>query len=298
MNAEVARVRSFNRLVAERIGALHDHYLARDRPLGEARVLWEIGTDGCEVRSLRARLGLDSGYLSRLLRSLETAGLVTVGAADGDARVRRAQLTRNGVEERELLEQRSDELARSFLEPLGERRRSRLVAAMEEVERLLTGGLVEFDAVDPSSAAAQACLRAYFAEIDRRFEAGFDPVLSPTDPDEFRPPRGLFVLATLHSEPVGCGGLKFPGGAVADVKRMWVAEHSRGLGVGRRLLEELEDHAVEGGARTIRLETNRTLKEAIALYRSSGYRETAPFNDEPYAHHWFDKRLPKRGAKK
>src|SRR5919198_6168649 len=83
-DAMVEQVRRFNRTVTERVGALNDHFLGGERPLGEARLLWEVGPEGCEVRLLRARLGLDSGYLSRLLRSLETAGLVTVAAGAGD----------------------------------------------------------------------------------------------------------------------------------------------------------------------------------------------------------------------
>jgi L-amino acid N-acyltransferase YncA len=72
---------------------------------------------------------------------------------------------------------------------------------------------------------------------------------------------------------------------------MWVAPSTRGLGLGRRLLTELERLARDHGARMIRLETHRSLSEAIALYRSAGYHEVPPFNDEPYAHHWFEKRL-------
>jgi ribosomal protein S18 acetylase RimI-like enzyme len=72
---------------------------------------------------------------------------------------------------------------------------------------------------------------------------------------------------------------------------MWVAPSARGLGVGRRLLSELEREAARHAIRIVRLETNQSLTEAIALYRSSGYVEVAPFNDEPYAHHWFEKRL-------
>jgi DNA-binding MarR family transcriptional regulator len=89
----VGRVRSFNRTVTQRVGALSDRYLARERPLGEARVLWEIGTEGCEVRSLRSRLGLDSGHASRLLRALEEAGMVRVEPSPLDRRIRIAQLT-------------------------------------------------------------------------------------------------------------------------------------------------------------------------------------------------------------
>src|SRR5947208_8273129 len=98
-----AQVRSFNRVVVQSVGALEDHYLSRRLPLGEARVLWEIGPDGCAVRRLRERLGLDSGYLSRLLRSLEEAELVEVRPSETDRRVRTASLTHAGHAERELL---------------------------------------------------------------------------------------------------------------------------------------------------------------------------------------------------
>jgi DNA-binding MarR family transcriptional regulator/GNAT superfamily N-acetyltransferase len=291
-DAAVERVRSFNRLVTERVGALNDHYLARDRSLGEARVLWEIGDEGRDVRELRARLALDSGYLSRLLRSLEAAGLIQVVARDDDRRVRTARLTRAGASERALLDRRSGELAHSFLAPLSDARRERLVAAMAEVERLLTAALVQVEIVDPARPEAQLCLREYFAELGRRFEAGFDPALSiSAGLDELRLPAGAFLVATLRGEPVGSGALKFHGDEPAELKRMWVAESARGLGIGRRLLDELERCARTSGARVVRLETNRSLTEAISLYRSAGYVEVDAFNDEPYAHHWFEKRL-------
>ncbi len=96
----IERVRSFNRTVTAAIGALDDQFLGRDRPLGEARVLWEVGDDGVEVRELRQRLGLDSGYFSRLLRSLERQGLLETAPLPADGRVRRLQLTSAGREER------------------------------------------------------------------------------------------------------------------------------------------------------------------------------------------------------
>ena len=78
MDAEtILTVRRFNRTVTERIGALHEEYLARPRPLGASRLLWEIADAGTDTRGLRTRLELDSGYLSRLLRRLEAEGLVT-----------------------------------------------------------------------------------------------------------------------------------------------------------------------------------------------------------------------------
>jgi DNA-binding MarR family transcriptional regulator/N-acetylglutamate synthase-like GNAT family acetyltransferase len=290
--AIVARVRRFNRVVTQRVGALDDRYLARDRPLGQARVLWEVGDDGCDVRALRSRLDLDSGYVSRLLRTLEAAGLITVGPSDADKRVRTARLTPAGRAERTVLDRRSDELARSFLEPLGEAQRRRLVAAMDDVERLLTAGLVDVDVVDPADPVAQHCLREYFAELDRRFDIGFDPERTlPIELDEMRPPAGVFLVASLRSEPVGCGALKSRPGRATEIKRMWVAASARGLGLGRRLLSELEARAAAVGSSRVRLDTNSSLTEAINLYRSSGYQEIEAFNDEPYAQHWFEKHL-------
>src|SRR5689334_7825677 len=154
----VEQVRRFNRVVTERVGALNDHFLGRARPLGEARLLWEIGPDGCEVRLLRSRLGLDSGYLSRLLRSLEAAGLIEVVASDGDRRTRVARLTDTGRRERADLDAASDELAQTLLAPLGRDQRVRLVAAMREVERLLTAPGIEVAPLDPEHPDARYCL--------------------------------------------------------------------------------------------------------------------------------------------
>jgi DNA-binding MarR family transcriptional regulator/GNAT superfamily N-acetyltransferase len=293
MNREaISQVRKFNRIVTQRVGALNDHFLSRDRSLGEARLLWEIGPEGRDVRSLRTQLQLDSGYVSRLLRSLEAAGLVKVGPDDSDKRVRVARLTRLGLAERKVLDRRSDELAASILAPLGAAQRARLVDAMADVGRLLTAAMVEISSVDPSHPHARYCLREYFSELDRRFDTGFDPGLSiPALDEEMRPPAGLFLVATLHGDPIGSGALKFHGRKPADLKRMWVAESARGLGVGRRLLAELENHAARRRVSTVRLETNKTLVEAVSLYRSAGYIEVAPFNDEPYAHHWFAKQI-------
>ena len=278
--------------MTERVGALRDHYLARDRPLGEARVLWEIGDRGCDVRTLRSRLDLDSGYLSRLLRSLEASRLVEVTESDRDARVRTARLTKKGRAERALLDERSDALAWSMLEPLTGAQRERLLGAMRDVAGLLTASQLEVDVTDPDEAAAKYCLREYVNELNERFESGFDPAASlPARPEEMRLPNGLFVVASLHGEPVACGALKFHRGRPTELKRMWVSPDVRGLGLARRLLSALEHHAAEHGSRTIRLETNKTLTEAIALYRSAGYREVQPFNDEQYADHWFEKRI-------
>jgi DNA-binding MarR family transcriptional regulator len=291
-SASVSQIRSFNRTVTQRIGALHDEFLARDRPLGQARVLWEISAAGCDVRLLRSRLDLDSGYLSRILRSLESDGLVDVERSGADGRVRVARLTAVGLAERAELDRRSDDAAVSMLESLSERQRERLIGAMADVERLLVASMVQVEPADASSAAARSCLRAYFGDLSERFSGGFDPALSiPAADDELTPPAGLFLIARLRGEPVGCGAIKFHRTDPAEIKRMWVSPSVRGLGLGRRILADLESRATARGIRLLRLETNRTLAEAIGLYRSAGYRDVPAFNDEPYAHHWFEKEL-------
>ena len=151
---------------------------------------------------------------------------------------------------------------------------------------------IELGVEDPTSAAAAWCIQSYFAELDRRFDAGFDPAQSiSADAAELVEPAGLLLVAWRHGEPVGCGALKFHSEEPAEIKRMWVSPPARGSGLGRRLLFELEQQAAQHGASIVRLETNGTLAEAITLYRSAGYQEVEPFNDEPYAHHWFEKHL-------
>jgi len=288
----IVQVRRFHRLVTQRAGALDDHFLGRDRPLGESRVLYEIGPRGADLRDLRARLGLDSGYLSRIVQKLKAAGLIEVRTGPRDERVRTAYLTRAGLAEVEEMNRRSDDVAESILTPLGESQRQRLVDAMAEVHRLLQAAGVRIERVDPAIESARWCVQQYFSELASRFEAGFDPAQSiPTTDAELRSPLGAFLVASVDGEPVACGGVKLTAPGVGSLKRMWVAGSARGTGLGRRMLLALEAEARGLGVTTLRLETNRALAEAISLYRRSGYAQVAPFNADPYADFWFEKRL-------
>jgi DNA-binding MarR family transcriptional regulator len=279
-------------MVTRRAGALEDHFLGRDRPLGESRVLYEIGPRGADLRQLRSRLGLDSGYLSRLVRSLAGQGLITLHPAEDDERVRRAELTPAGLGELEEMDRRSDEAAAAILAPLAAAQRERLVRAMADVQRLFRVSDVRIERVHPSTPEARWCVAQYFAELDRRFDGGFDPGRSiAAEDDDMVPPRGAFLVARSEGQPLGCGAVKTLGSGVGSLKRMWVAEDARGLGLGRRLLEALEEEARVLGLQTLRLETNGTLTSAIRLYRTAGFVEVPAFNTDPYAQHWFEKRL-------
>jgi DNA-binding MarR family transcriptional regulator len=287
----IPTVRSFYRALTLRVGVFTDSFLGRGRPLAESRLLFEIGGEGADVRELRARLQLDSGYLSRLLRSLERNGLIEVATLESDLRSRRACLTVAGLAELEELNRLGDRFAKGTLEHLSEAERARLVEAMSQVEKLLNLSFTRISVEDPDSPDAKWCLGQYFAELGERFEGGFDAGRSiPADSGDLRPPRGTFLVARLDGRPVGCGAVKSAEPGVGSIKRMWVSREVRRAGLGRRLLLALEKEAAGLGMGLLRLETNGSLHEAQALYRRNGYREVPAFNDDPYADHWFEKR--------
>lgn len=289
---DLQQIRAFNRLVTQRIGVLQASYLGQGRPFGEARVLFEIGREGADVRDLRQRLDLDSGYLSRLLRALERQGLVVVERSTADGRARLARLTDQGRTEIDAYDVQSDRLAQSLIAPLDDRQRRRLLEAMGEVERLLRASAVTVEVVSPGSADARWCLDRYFAELAERFDSGYDPAqAAPAPEDQFAPPKGWFVVARLEGRPVACGALKRVDADTGEIKRLWTDPTSRGLGLGRKMLTTLEALGREAGLRRVRLDSNGALTEAIGLYAKAGYEEVERFNDDPYAQMWFAKTL-------
>ncbi len=288
-----AVLRRFNRTYTQRIGALDDSFLGTGRPLGPARLLFEIGSGdgtGATVRELRDRLGLDSGYLSRLLRALEADDLVVVRPDRDDRRRRRVTLSRRGRTAWRRLDERSEELVDNLLAPLSERQRDRLTEALATADRLVRAATVRLEETAPTDPRAVGAMGAYFAEIGERF--GFEPGDAwQHDAASMATPDGFFVVATSDGEPVACGGVqRLPDGA-AEVKRMWVHDSWRGAGLGARLLRHLEDLARTRGHQVVRLDTNDTLVEAIAMYERAGYRSIERYNDNEWARCWFEKDL-------
>ncbi|MGB3502497.1 MAG: GNAT family N-acetyltransferase [Mesorhizobium sp.] len=136
------------------------------------------------------------------------------------------------------------------------------------------------------------CLARYQAELATRFETGFDPSKGNSlEPADVTPPKGWFVVARKEGRPIGCGALKRLDETTAEIKRVWVDDSARGLRVASRIMDRLETLAGEAGFARVVLDTNRTLVEAKAMYQRRGYSEIAPYNDNPYADHWFEKRL-------
>ena len=286
----IARFRRFARAVTAEVGALDSSFLGRGRPLGAARVLNAIGAGKTDVAEIRAYLDLDSGLMSRLLRSLEDEGLVTTAPHPDDARRRVARLTEAGRREFLAYEDLSDARASALLARAP--RAEELLRAMDLVALSLGRDRIAIEAVDPRSEPARACLEAYYGELARRFKAGFDVKLS-CDPDAeaMVRPRGAFLLAVADGLPVGCVGLKGSGGPIGEVKRLWIDPAARGFGLARRLMQAVEAAARDISMTVLRLDTNSALPEALTLYRRTGWVEIARFNDDPYPDHFFEKVL-------
>ncbi|WP_411099155.1 GNAT family N-acetyltransferase [Streptomyces sp. x-45] len=293
---DVTALRRFNRYFTRRIGALDDRYLGQDRPLGEARLLFEIaetaerGT-GVPLRDLRTRLGLDAGYLSRMVRALQAQGMVRLGTHPDDSRMRTVEPTGAGRAEVAEQNRRADVLVSGLLDGLAPDQRRRLSDAMATAQRLLRLAAVTVVPVDARSPDARACLDAYAANLDARFPEGFDPA-DLVGPAEVSGDAGAFFLAYEEGRPVGCGVLRRTEPGVGEIKHVWVHSGARRLGLARRLLDALETEAAARGLAVVRLDTHPALTEARAMYERAGYTEIPAYSDHVYAGHWFEKRLP------
>jgi DNA-binding MarR family transcriptional regulator/GNAT superfamily N-acetyltransferase len=291
----VSRVRRFNRAVTSEVGALDTSFLGRGRPLGAARVLNAIGHGRVDVAELRDYLGLDSGLMSRLLRSLEDEGLVTTLPHRNDARRRIARLTRTGRREFNAYEAISNSQAEALLARHSQP--EALLAAMDAIASAFGRSRISIEQADPRGKEARYCLSEYYGELSRRFKGGFEASLS-RDPDaaDMMSPRGSFFVAMSDGLPIGCVGLKGTGSELAEVKRLWVAPSARGLGLGRRLMDFAENAARNISVKILRLDTNSVLTEALQLYRRTGWTAIGRFNDDPYPDLFFEKQLSSRAA--
>ncbi|WP_427920437.1 bifunctional helix-turn-helix transcriptional regulator/GNAT family N-acetyltransferase [Streptomyces sp. cg40] len=287
---DIAALRRFNRYFTRRIGALDDHYLGQDRPLGEARLLFEIG-DGVSLRELRARLALDAGYLSRMAKALEAQGLVRLTVPPHDTRLRLIELTPAGRIEVEEQHRRADALASGLLTTLTASQRTELTHALATTQRLLRLAAITVALVDGAAEDARACLDAYAADIDARFPEGFDKT-DLVRPEEVTGEAGAFFVAYEEGRPVACGALRTLEPGVGEIRHVWVHPDARRLGLARRILTELELAAAAHDFAVVRLDTHATLTEAQAMYRACGYTEIPAYVDHVYASHWFEKRLP------
>jgi DNA-binding MarR family transcriptional regulator/GNAT superfamily N-acetyltransferase len=287
----IARLRRFNRVVTREIGALDTSYLGRGRPLGAARVLQLVRPEGTEVSELRQRLDLDTGLLSRLLRSLEAEGLVTVAPDPADRRRRIATLTPGGLAEWRVYDALGFAKAQAVLDRAGAAQQA-LIEAMDLIATVMLKEDVIIRDADPADPAALSCLGDYYRLL-RETTDGITAEMLPLplpDPERYRGPDGAFLVAWSEDLPVGCVSLRRLGPKLAEVKRLWVHPHARGQGLGLRLMRAIEARARDLGYGHARLDSNTALVAAVGLYRSDGWTECDPYTDPP-ANIWMTKRL-------
>ncbi len=294
-DSRVDVVRRFNRFYTRRIGALRAGLLDSPFSLAEARVLYELAhRDRPAAAGLAKDLGLDAGYLSRLLRGLERRRLIRRERSESDGRQSLLSLTADGKRTFGTLDTRSAAEVRAMLGNLSEAGQRRLVEAMLDVERLLGARsepkvpyLLRPHRPGDMGWVVHRHGALYSQEYgwDERFEALVATIVAKFI-DNLDPKRERCWIAERDGEIVGSVFLVSKSPTVAQLRMLYVEPKARGLGIGKRLTDECERFAREKGYRKIVLWTNSILHAARHIYEAAGYRLVA---EEP--HHSFGQRL-------
>jgi DNA-binding MarR family transcriptional regulator/GNAT superfamily N-acetyltransferase len=300
----VAAVRSFNRFYTGVIGVLTDGLLRTPYTLTEARVLFELAQrDRTEVPALRRTLGLDPGYLSRILARFEADALVERGRSPRDARAQVVALTESGRGAFATLDARSTEEITALLGRLPDTDQRRLLGAMATIERLLGRGTASPElrlrpptpgelgwVVERHGAlyAAEYGWNAEFEALAARIVADF---AAGHDPD-----RERAWIAELDGRPVGCVLCVGRDEETAQLRLLLVEPSARGLGLGGRLVDECLRFARDAGYRRMVLWTNDVLVAARRIYERAGFRLVGSEPHHSYGHdlvaQWWERDLP------
>ena len=297
LDVQVARVRRFSRFYTRRIGVLEQHLLGSPFSLTEARVLYELAQrEATTAAVVGALLGLDAGYLSRLLRGFERRGLITRRRATHDGRQAIVTLTAAGRQAFGRLDTRSRDDVTTMLRDLPVRDRRRVTSAMTTIEHAL-----EDPARSPSDDRPPFVLRThrpgdmgwvverhgvlYHREYgwDSRFEA-LVARITATFLDRFDPSRERCWIAERHGEPVGCVFLVRRSAQTAQLRLLLVEPSARGLGLGRRLVATCLAFARHAGYRRVMLWTNDVLEAARAVYVAEGFRLVKAYRHTSFGH--------------
>ncbi|HEY6473880.1 MAG TPA: GNAT family N-acetyltransferase [Acidimicrobiales bacterium] len=150
---------------------------------------------------------------------------------------------------------------------------------------------IRFERRDPEEPPASELLAEMRAELNDVYATFSRLDNPPLSPDELRPPDGSYLVGYEGSAAVAGGGLRRLDDGVAEIKRMFVRPAARSRGVARALLDALEDAARELGYELVRLDTGPKQQHGLALYRSAGYVDVPPYNDNPFACFWGEKVL-------
>jgi DNA-binding MarR family transcriptional regulator/N-acetylglutamate synthase-like GNAT family acetyltransferase len=290
-DGRVGMVRRFNRFYTQRIGVLQEGWLKSPFSLSELRVLYELShRDRPAAVEVSRELGLDEGYLSRILRSFEKDGLISRAPSEADGRQSLLALTEKGRKTFAPLDQRTHDEVAAMLGGLSIADQDRLIAAMEAIERLLRpetekrvpyilrphhpgdmGWVVQRHGILYAREYGwNEQFEALVAEIVAAFIKGFDPK------------RERCWIAEREGENVGCIFLVKKTVRTAKLRLLLVEPSARGLGIGRRLVDECVRFAQQAGYRKVTLWTNSLLHAARHIYVGAGFRLV---HEEP--HHSF-----------
>lgn len=277
----VLAVRRFNRFYTRRIGVLDEALPGSALALAEARVLWELGHDpGASASRLEERLGIDAGYLSRILRGFRERGWVAARAAAGDARRRELHLTARGRAALAPLEKRTDAQVESMIAALGPAARDRLVEAMEAIESLLEprpAPAWPYVLRDPRPGDFGWVVERHGAVYAREYgwDETFEGLVAEIVAKYLRrhdAARERVWIAERDGERIGCVFVVERSPRVAQLRLLLVEREARGMGVGGRLVGECVRFAREAGYARIVLWTQSVLVAARAIYRRHGFR--------------------------
>jgi DNA-binding MarR family transcriptional regulator/N-acetylglutamate synthase-like GNAT family acetyltransferase len=289
---QVAQVRRFNRFYTRQIGLLNEGLLDSQFTLSEVRILYELAYhDGLRATDLTRALDLDTGYLSRILKKFETRGLISRTPCERDARQTILALTDDGRRAFEPLDRASQQQVSAMLARLSREERARLTAAMSTVQALLR---------DPGPAYALRSLQSgdvgwiiHRQGVLYSEEYGWDPTFEALVAEiagrfvqSFDPSRERCWIAERKGEIVGSVFLVRDSDEIAKLRLLYVEPAARGLGIGRRLVEECIGFARSKGYRTVTLWTNDVLVSARRIYEAAGFKLV---KQEP--HHSFGKDL-------
>jgi DNA-binding MarR family transcriptional regulator/GNAT superfamily N-acetyltransferase len=284
----VRAVRRFGRFYTGRLGVLQDHLLDTPFSLPEARILYELAQrDEATASRIGADLSLDSGYLSRLLRGLEERGLIRRRESPDDARKQMIMLTGPGRSAFTKLDRAADEQVRAMLEPLPEREKGRLVGAMRAIESLLGGDVPASPAYvlrphRPGDMGWVVHRHGVLYSQEYRWNEAFEALVAGIVAEfiqKFDAKRERCWIAEVDGEPVGSVFLVKASEDVAKLRLLLVEPRARGMGIGRRLVEECVRFARQAGYERMTLWTNDVLTSARRIYQTAGFTLT---KEEPH----------------
>jgi len=284
-------VRQFNRFFTRQIGVLREGLLHSPYPLTDARILFELGQCNQVTASRLGReLGLDAGYLSRILARLEQQGLLDKVRSENDGRQLLVSLTAAGREAFALLDQRSREEVSEMLEDLSEEDQQRLLKAMQTIESVLSSGFKFSEPFvlrphEPGDmgwvAHRHGVLYAQEYGWDEHFEALVAQIVAEFI-NNYNPGRERCWIAEIDGEIIGSVFVVQSSETVAKLRLLLVEPKARGLGLGTRLVEECIRFAQRRGYQKLILWTNSILLEARHIYKKTGFKLVAE-----EAHHSF-----------